>query len=327
MFKTRDLLNSIDASGHAKMQKQFWRARLMDPDQTFVDQFSQPPQVLYRYIPAHRLDSALPDEKACSFRATPPNELNDINEINFKPTFVDDERNRENINQEYALTLTELFPASSVSADDVERRRQKNPFGYGAELTCDQLSKRYGVTSFSTRRNDVKMWSHYADDCRGVVVGYNVDRWVRHLLGTSIIRHVNYVNELPYVMGPRVVNQENAYAFMSSKGATWEYEQEWRLITELSKTQQSGKDIAVITVPQESVSSILVTDRTSQDTVDIIVRRLNNPSNDYRIWWIDKMQRGRDATTLASVGQMKTRAQRDIRTRVNGIGELDENGI
>ena len=208
--------------------------------------------------------------------------------------------------------------------NDVARRI---PLGMERKLTSDQLSKRYGVTSFSTRGNDVKMWSHYADDCRGVVIGYNVDLWVRHLLGTSIIRQVNYVNELPDVMGPRVVNQENAYAFMSSKGAAWEYEQEWRLITELSKTRRSGKDIAVITVPQESVSSILITDRTSQDTVDIIVRRLNNPSNGYRIWRISRMQRGRDGSTLASVGQMKTRAQRDIRTRVNGIGEQDDNEI
>ena len=99
---------------------------------------------------------------------------------------------------------------------------------------------------------------------------------------------------------------------MSKKGATWEYEQEWRLITELSKTQLSGDDIAVITVPQESVSSVIITERTSQDTVDIIVRRLNNPSNRYRIWKIDKMQRGRDATTLASNGQMQTCAQRSI---------------
>ena len=304
------------------MQREFWRARLMDLDQTFFDQFSQPPQMLYKYIPAHRLDSALPDEKACSFRATPPNELNDINEINFRALFVDDERNREEINREYALTLTELFPTSPVSVRDVERHRQKNPFGYGAELTCEQLSKRYGVTSFSTRKNDVKMWSHYADDCRGVVIGYNVDLWVRHLVGTSIIRQVRYADDLPSVRGPRVVNQENAYAFMSSKGAAWEYEQEWRLITELSRTRQSGKEIALITVPQKSVSSIFITDRTSQDTVDIIVRRLNNPSNDYRIRWIDKMQRGRDATTLASIGQMKTRAQRSIRTRVNGIAQI-----
>ena len=161
----------------------------------------------------------------------------------------------------------------------------------------------------------MKMWSHYADDCRGVVIGYNVDLWVRHLFGTSIIRQVKYADDLPIVMGPRVVNQENAYAFMSSKGAAWEYEQEWRLITELSKTQQSGKDIAVITVPQESVSSILITDRTSQDTVDIIVRRLNNPSNDYRIWWIDKMQRGHDATTLAFIGQIKRVLNAALRRR------------
>ena len=65
---------------------------------------------------------------------------------------------------------------------------------------------------------------------------------------------------------------------------------------------------------QESVSSILITDRTSEEIVDIIVRRLNNPSNNYRIWWIDKMQRGHDATTLAFIGQMKTRSQPSIKT-------------
>ena len=312
MFRTRELLDAIDASGHARMQKEFWRAHLLDKDQTFFDKFSQPPQVLYKYIPAHRLDHVLPDDKPCSFRATPPNELNDINEVNFRTGFTDNERNREEINQEYALTLTELLPTSPISTDDVESYRQKYPVGYGAKLTADQLSKRYGVTSFSTKKNDVKMWSHYTDNCSGVVIGYNVDRWIPHLIGTTIIRQVTYSDDLPMITGPRVVNQENAYAFISNKGAAWEYEQEWRLITELSKTQQSGDDIAVITVPQESVSSVIITDRTPQDTVDIIVQRLNNPSNHYRIWRIDKMQQGHDAMTLAFTGQMDIRAQSSI---------------
>lgn len=286
----------------------------MDPDQPFFEQFTQPPQLLYKYIPPHRLDHALPDEKPCSFRATPPNQLNDINEINYQTTFVDDESNRQNINREYALALTELYPASPISVDDVEQYRQKHPVGYAAELTCDQLSKRYGVTSFSTTRDDVRMWSHYADDCKGVVIGYNVNLWVRHLLGTSIIRQVRYADDLPIVMGPRVVNQENVYSFMSSKGAGWEYEREWRLITELSKIQQSGEHIAIITVPQESVSSILITDRTSKDTMDTIVQRLNNSLNNYRLSRIDRMQRGRNSTTLAFVGQMQTRAQHSIQS-------------
>ena len=109
----------------------------------------------------------------------------------------------------------------------------------------------------------MKTWSHYADDCRGVVVGYNVDSWVRHLIGTSVIRQVTYADRPPLVLGPRVLNQENAYGFMSCKGASWEDEQEWRLITELSKAQQAREGIAVITVPQQSVSSVAITDRMS----------------------------------------------------------------
>ena len=314
MFTTQNLLDAIDASGHTKLQREFLRARLMDPDQSFFDQFSQPPEVLYKYIPAYRLDHALPDGKPCSVRVTPPNKLNDINEMNYTNAFLDDESNRESINREFASSLTKLFPSSPISVDDVDRYRQKHPVGYAAEMTCDQLSKRYGVTSFSTIRDDVKMWSHYADNSRGVVIGYNVDFWVSHLCGTSIIRQVQYSDKLPLVMGPRSVNQENAYTFMSSKGAAWEYEQEWRLITEFSKAQQSKDGISVITVPQESVSSILVTDRTSQDTVDSIVQRLNNPSNDYRISRIDRMQRGRNPNTLSFIGQMTARAQQSIQT-------------
>ena len=288
------------------MQKEFWRARLMDPDQSFRDEFSQPPQTLYKYIPVRRLDDALPDGKPCSFRATPLNELNDINEINYDHAFVDDEDNRESINQQYASALTELYPASPISVKDVEEYRQKYPSGYGAELTCDQLSRRYGITSFSASNNDIKMWSNYADDCKGVVIGYNVDYWVRHLVGTSIIRRVQYMDKLPLIMGPQVVNQENAYGFMSVKGIVWEYEQEWRLITELSNTNRLQKGIETITCPQESVSSIYITHRTSQDVVDTIARRLNNPSNSYRIARINKLQRGRDTSTLAFIGQIKT---------------------
>ena len=293
------------------MQKEFLRARLMDPDQVFKDEFSQPPQILHKYMPVCRLDDALPDENPCSFRATPPNELNDINEINYYHIFVDDEYNRENINQQYASALTELHPASPISVKDVEEYRQRYPFGYGAELTCDQLSRRYGITSFSTSYNDVKMWSNYADDCKGVVVGYNVDFWVRHLVGTSIIRRVQYMNTLPKIAGPQVVNQENAYAFMSVKGTVWENEQEWRLITELSNTNRSKKGIETITCPQESVSSIYITHRTSQEIVDTIAGRLNNPSNGYRISWIGKLQKGHNTSTLASAGQIKTRSPKD----------------
>ena len=309
MFRTRDLLDAIDASAHRKMQQEFWRARLMDPDQLFLNEFSQPPQVLYKYIPAHRLDRALPDEKPCSFRSTPPNKLNDINEINFKAGFVDDEQNREEINRQYASALSGLFPASPISVDDVEIYRQKNPLGYGAELTCDQLSKRYGVTSFSTKNNDVTMWSHYAEDCRGVVIGYNIDLWVRHLLGTSIVRQVRYSDEAPVIIGPGVVNQENVYGFMASKGTAWSYEREWRLITELSKTRPSEKDIAIIAVPQESVSSVLVTDRTPKEIVDVLIQRLSNPENDYRISLIGQMRRGHGDSTLAFIGQIEAHAQ------------------
>ena len=52
---------AIDASGHVKMQQEFWRARLLDPHQTFFEQFELPPRVLYKYIPARRLDDALPN--------------------------------------------------------------------------------------------------------------------------------------------------------------------------------------------------------------------------------------------------------------------------
>ena len=67
---------------------------------------------------------------------------------------------------------------------------------------------------------------------------------------------------------------------------------------------------AELAAPQDSVSSVAITDRTPEDVVGRIVGRLNNPSNGYRVSRIDKMQRGRDAAKLAFIGQMDARAQR-----------------
>ena len=305
MANTGHLLNAINAYQNKSLQRVFWRVRLLDPNQRIHDVFTLPPQVLYKYIPASRLDYALPDEKLCSLRATPPNELNDINEMNYQSDFVDDESNREHINQQYAEALTALFPKSPVTVDVVEEYRQKYSRGYGPKITSDQLSKLYGITSFCRSRDDVKMWSHYADESRGVVIGYNVDFWVQHLLGKSILKQVLYLDQAPPFLGPPpVVIQENAYEFMSCKGRAWEYEKEWRLITELSRAQKGENDTAVITVPQESVSSIYITDRTKVETIDTIRQRLKNPSNRYRISWIDKLQGGHDANTLSHNGQI-----------------------
>ena len=150
-----------------------------------------------------------------------------------------------------------------------------------------------------------KMWSHYADESRGVVIGYNVDYWVRHLHRTSILKQVQYMDQAPLVMGPQVINQENAYAFISCKVRAWAYEKEWRLITELSKTKNGENSILVITVPQESVSTIYITDRTRVETINIIRQRLKNPSNRYQLRSINRLQGGNDANTLSHNGQIR----------------------
>ena len=85
-----------------------------------------------------------------------------------------------------------------------------------------------------------------------------------------------------------VLNEENINPLLSYKSDHWSYEEEWRLIVELNETigtgrkDPHGQPINLLRVPNTAVISVYYTERTPNEIVDEVRKRLGDPNNRYQ---------------------------------------------
>ena len=241
--------------------------------------------ILYKYMPAERIMTCLPEVGDGTLRATQPASLNDPFESHVAIDYVEWDDNEEN--WELSIILTALNVASPVSADDVYMARHKYGSLYLRELLSRQLSRRFGIVSFSTDPRHPLMWAHYTVDGSGFAIGYDADQVRKLGRGEDCLRPVRYESEVMPLPAPDVLTEDNAYSLLSLKAHHWKYEQEWRLILELSETIGNGdrdrhdQPINLVRVPNSAVKSIYFTERTPFERVVEIRRRINEPNNRY----------------------------------------------
>lgn len=159
--------------------------------------------------------------------------------------FINDEFGLENI-QERRLKLA--FP------DSVNDLFELRPFDFGEgpqgrklrtawKRAISQHSKSQGFISFSESWSVPTMWAHYADNHKGICLGFDLPiyRDAETVLGDKI----DYVDEL-IEMDERVLtdteyNQNMQDIAKRTKSIHWEYEQEWRYWVSLDDTEKQKK--------------------------------------------------------------------------------------
>ena len=95
--------------------------------------------------------------------------------------------------------------------------------------------KNYGVFSLSEPNNNILMWSHYADEHRGICLEFA--RSETNTLGNP--EHcvpVCYSLDVPTFMPRELEEQPAVSKVLTTKGLYWEYEAEWRVISHQSNT-------------------------------------------------------------------------------------------
>jgi hypothetical protein len=91
--------------------------------------------------------------------------------------------------------------------------------------TKQELSTNNGLICFSrTWRNPV-MWAHYADNHKGICLGFEVN--------DEFLREVDYVPERP--SPPKNLDEAFMMSLLYSKFSHWRYEQEMRVYVKLDK--------------------------------------------------------------------------------------------
>ena len=245
-------------------------------------------QVLFKYVTPLRALSCIPEVGNGTLRATQPASLNDPFECAVKPVYVLREQAEEN--RKLAKVLTEINESKPVTEDDVKNAWRTYGSLFMRQLLTEQISTRFGIVSFTTQPRHPLMWSHYTTDGSGFVIGYDFAEIDKMAGSMGHLRRVMYSKEPPPIVDSIVLvsPDSNLPKRLTVKSDHWSFEDEWRLIVELSKTIGSGErdnhgqPVNLIQVPNEAVVSVHYTERTPREAVSLIRARLADRNNRYQ---------------------------------------------
>ncbi len=106
-----------------------------------------------------------------------------------------------------------------------------------------QISKKYGLLCFSTDKKNPVQWAHYADNHKGVCLGFDVPE--------KKLKTVKYVKER---LARETLDQSDCNEkLLTTKFRHWVYEQERRLIIDLNSTQINGDGLRFVSFSEDMV--------------------------------------------------------------------------
>lgn len=245
-------------------------------------------EILYKYVTADRAMTCIPEVGDATLRATQPAALNDPFECAVMPLYVIREASEEN--RLLAEALTEINENAPVTEQDVDQSRQRYGSLFTRQMFANQISTKLGIVSFTANPLHPLMWSHYTIDGSGFVIGYDKAELPKLVGDEGTLAQVQYSDRLVPIRDTRVLSspKTNALAILALKSDHWRYENEWRLIVEMTRTigtgqtDRHGQPINLVRVPNEAVVRVYYTERTPQCSVEIIRKRLTNTNNRYR---------------------------------------------
>lgn len=98
-----------------------------------------------------------------------------------------------------------------------------------------------GIAALSDTYDNELMWTHYADEYRGICVEYYADRLFNQLPRNCTLSRVGYVNEPTRVSAAyRNSFEEAAIRILSQKKSSWAYEREWRVLGPVGRVNIRG---------------------------------------------------------------------------------------
>lgn len=147
--------------------------------------------------------------------------------------------------------------------------------------TAEVWSKRIGILSLSKCRDNALMWSHYADSHRGYVVGFDSnnsffnpgnEKAIDHLRAVKYSRVRAILPEFGFRDStPEQVREATEYLFFT-KSSDWAYEQEMRILADLSRASSikpaenvGDWECCLFSFPHTAVKEIIFGSRMARD--------------------------------------------------------------
>lgn len=194
---------------------------------------------LYKYMSAESFETHIINGPTIRF--TPSKEFNDPFE--FLPALGKDE-NEEILDNDIRLQniKEEMFDKLS---------------SYFHEQLCD-LKSEYGTFCCSGNNRNILMWSHYAENHKGVAIIFDLSKF-KTINGSHILfQKVKYRSRRPHI----IVKNIKIRDIFFTKSSLWKYEEEYRSIANLYTPEKLGlKNIdgkqGICAIQRASISGII----------------------------------------------------------------------
>lgn len=116
------------------------------------------------------------------------------------------------------------------------------------EETRKDVDDKFGILCLTIHRNNFLMWSHYADNHKGLCIGFDTQTLYDKIQGT--LGKMEYQEELPTKH-----LQDNVFTFLQRllfvKSRVWEYEDEYRFV-------KMGLSNQVIKIPLNAIKEVVL---------------------------------------------------------------------
>jgi len=245
---------------------------------------------LYRYI---RMTSKNLERtfKHCELYFAPPKDF--IDPFDCNPPFSTTDYNKDDLRHYTRRTF--LMSGISNSNPELEAITQKNVasilqndnamshFAEHFNRVCLEVNSELGVLCLSEVRDDILMWSHYADGHRGIVLQFDKSR----LLNKSDFEYCKKVDYENNIVTLKDMNRENpdelARLILLKKAERWKYEKEWRIIVDPS----CRKDIPgcrILTFTKDALTGVIFGWKMSPEDKDAVHMWLKVGNHQVRIY-------------------------------------------
>jgi len=199
---------------------------------------------------------------------------------------------REKINQRFTNPSQKINKAQQI------KRRFSDPQSFDV----DAIIRRVGVCCFSDVNDSILMWSHYADEHKGICIGFDAKK--------SLFRfawQVKYQAEFPIVRRPTDSDEILLDKTLLTKADCWSYEKEWRIIrrtvTEQEKKQRlqnrnySEEDIQLLvnengpgyySFPKEAITEIYLGARIEEKQRETVIQSIKDANLNIPIYEVQR---------------------------------------
>jgi hypothetical protein len=154
----------------------------------------------------------------------------------------------------------------ALQPENIRKREQK------VNSDIYRITKSAGIFSMSTKRDNILMWSHYADYHKGICIEFKTSSG--KLFGCELLK-VEYEKNYPKFSVYDDMNLERVRKYIGTKSSDWKYEEEWRIIYRETGCQR---------FPPEELSGVILGTHISKRNKELVYKGLSQNSCNVKLY-------------------------------------------